>query len=87
MMRGKLSRMLDELKKHFKKAGRVVKENDGAIVIALDNYKTAFIYMKPKKVVATWGDIGYPEDFNISEYDGIKEDLSNKIYEEEYGEN
>lgn len=87
MMRGKLSRMLDELKKRFKKAGRVVKENDGAIVIALDNYKTAFIYMKPKKVVATWGDIGYPEDFNISEYDGIKEDLSNKIYEEEYGEN
>lgn len=87
MMRGKLSRMLDELKKRFKKAGRVVKENDGAIVIALDNNKTAFIYMKPKKVVATWGDIGYPEDFNISEYDGIKEDLSNKIYEEEYGEN
>lgn len=87
MMRGKLNRMLDELKKRFKKAGRVVKENDGAIVIALDNYKTAFIYMKPKKVVATWGDIGYPEDFNISEYDGIKEDLSNKIYEEEDGEN
>ena len=75
-MKGKLDRMLQELKKRMRKAGRVVKENSGAMVVALDNNRTALIYMQPKEIVMEWGDIGSPESLSIHEYDGVRENLS-----------
>ena len=76
-MFGKLRMTFNELAKRFKAMGKVVKENDGAVVIKLNNKKTAFIYMKPKAVIATWGNMN-AEDININGYKDAKEEMGNE---------
>lgn len=76
IMRGKLRMTLKEIAKRLKNTGKVVKENDGAIVVELNNKKTAFAYLKPKEVVLVWGNIGSPQSINIDKYADAKEDLT-----------
>lgn len=75
IMRGKLRLTLQELAKRLKKTGKVVKENDGAVVLTLNNGKTAFIYMESKRVVLIWGNIGSANSIIINKYADVKEDM------------
>ena len=69
---------LNELAKRFKSMGKVVKENNGAVVVALNNKKTAFVYMEPTCVHVIWGNIGSAESINIDKYEDVKEDMGSE---------
>lgn len=77
-MFGKLRMTFNELAKRFKAMGKVVKENNGAVVVTLNNKKTAFVYMKPTEVDVIWGSIGSAESINIDKYKDVKEDMGNE---------
>ena len=77
-MYGKLRMTLNELAKRFKSMGKVVKENNGAVVVALNNKKTAFVYMEPTCVHVIWGNIGSAESINIDKYEDVKEDMGSE---------
>lgn len=74
-MKGKLNLALKELKARFKKYGTVVKENNGAAVISIDEKNRAKIYMTEDAVSVIWGDIKPVDKLDIDEYKDIKEKI------------
>lgn len=79
-MRGKLRTMLGKMIAKFQSFGKVVKKNDGAAVIKLNNGRTALIYMSKDRVSAVWGDLGDANSIDISEYNDVSEELGGDDY-------
>lgn len=75
-MHGKLRSMLKTLIQKFSTFGKVVKQNDGAAVLALNNGKTALICMSETEVKAVWGSLGNANAINIDKYKDVQEDMS-----------
>ncbi len=74
-MHGKLRALYKVLYSKFKNMGKIEKENNGAVVIALKNGKRAVVGMKKDNVVVYWGDLKPAKDIDISEYkDACEED-------------
>lgn len=67
-MQGKLELLLKELKAHFKKNGKLEKENDGAAVYTINEHNRVLICMKENSVEVIWGDIKSVDQLNIDEY-------------------
>lgn len=75
-MHGKLRNMLKTLVKKFSSFGKVVKQNDGAAVLELNNGKTALICMSDTDVKVVWGSLGKANAINIDKYKDVQEDMS-----------
>lgn len=75
-MTGKLDLLLKELKAHFKKNGKLEKENNGAAVYTVNEKNRVLISMKEDRVSVIWGDIKDVKDLDIDEYKNIKEKIS-----------
>ena len=76
-MHGKLRMLFKALSEKFKSMGKVAKENNGAVVLTLNNGLRAFIAMSKDHVSVIWGDIKPVKDINIDEYkDVVEEDSS-----------
>ena len=75
-MTGKLELLLKELKAHFKKNGKLEKENNGAAVYSINEKNRVLIYMKEDGVAVIWGNIKDAKDIDIDEYKNIKEKIS-----------
>ena len=79
-MHGKLRSLYNTLSKKFKNIGKVAKENNGAVVINLNNGKRAVITMEKDKVSAFWGNLKAAKDIDISKFkDACEEDDPNNI--------
>ena len=72
-MAGKSELLLKELKAHFKKFGTVEKENNGAMVLTINEKNRAKLFMDEDGVTVIWGDIKNVKDIDISEYENVKE--------------
>ena len=74
-MKGKLELLLKELKAHFKKYGKIEKENNGAAVFSINEKNRAKMYMEENSVSVIWGDIKEVKDLDIDEYKNTKEKI------------
>ena len=74
-MSGKLELLMKELKAHFKKNGKLEKENDGAAVISFNEKNRALISMEEDRVEVIWGDIKDAKDLDIEKYKNKKEKI------------
>ena len=74
-MNGKLGMLLKELKAHFKKYGKIEKENAGAAVLTINEKNRVMIYMKDNSVTAIWGDLKEVNELDIEEYKDIEEKI------------
>lgn len=72
-MHGKMRDMLKALISKFSTFGKIVKKNDGAAVLTLNNGKTALICMFKDHVVATWGALGDANAIDIDKYKDVVE--------------
>ncbi len=71
-MYGKLRQLLKAFINRFGSAGKIVKQNNGAAIIKLNNGKVAVVYMTSDAVTATWGNL--PVDaINIDQFENVKE--------------
>lgn len=75
-MTGKLDTLLKELKAHFKKNGKLEKENNGAAVFTINEKNRALLYMKEDAVSVIWGDIKSVDKLDIEEYKDTKEKIN-----------
>jgi hypothetical protein len=75
-MTGKLELLLKELKAHFKKNGKLEKENNGAAVFSFSEKNRAMIYMEEDRVGIIWGDIKEAKDLDIEKYKNTKEKIN-----------
>lgn len=75
-MTGKLELLLKELKAHFKKNGKLEKENNGAAVFTINDNNRVLIYMKEDGVYVIWGNIKDAKDIDIDEFKNIKEKIN-----------
>lgn len=73
-MHGKLRTLFKSLSEHFKKFGKVAKENNGAVVLTLNNGLRALVYMEKDKVSAYWGDLKPVKDIDIDKYKDVEEE-------------
>ena len=75
-MHGKLRSLFKALSALFKKYGKIAKENNGAIVLTLNNGFRALVYMEKDKVSAYWGDLKPVKDIDIDKYKDVEEEGS-----------
>lgn len=75
-MTGKLELLLKELKAHFKKNGKLEKENNGAAVYTINDNNRVKVYMEEDRVEVIWGDIKAVKDIDIEEYKNTKEKIN-----------
>lgn len=75
-MTGKLELLLKELKAHFKKNGKLEKENNGAAVYTINEKNRAMVYMEEDAVRVIWGDIKDVKELDIDQYKNTKEKIS-----------
>lgn len=75
-MSGKLELLLKELKAHFKKNGKLEKENNGAAVYTINEKNRAMVYLEEDAVRVIWGDIKDVKDLDIDKYKNTKEKIS-----------
>lgn len=79
-MHGKLRTLFNALSQKVKSWGKVVKENNGAAIVNLNNGKRAIITMEKDKVSVSWGQLKAAKDIDISKYkDACEEDDLNNI--------
>lgn len=74
-MQGKLGLLLKELKAHFKKYGKLEKENSGAAVFTINEKNRVLMYMKEDGVSVIWGDIKSVDKLDIEEYKDTEEKI------------
>ena len=74
-MRGKLGLLLKELKAHFKKYGKLEKENGSAAVYTINEKNRAEIYMTEDAVSVIWGDIKPVNELDIDQYKDTEEKI------------
>lgn len=74
-MRGKMELLLKELKAFFKKYGTIEKENNGAVVLTINEKNRVKICMDDNDVMVIWGDIKPVKDLDIEEYKDKKEKI------------
>lgn len=74
-MSGKLELLMKELKAHFKKNGKLEKENNGAAVFSINEKNRAMICMEEDRVDVIWGDIKDVNDLDIDKYKNNKEKI------------
>lgn len=74
-MQGKLGLLLKELKAHFKKNGKLEKENEGAAVYTINEKNRVMVYMKEDAVSVIWGDIKSVGKLDIDEYKDTEEKI------------
>ena len=81
-MHGKLRTLFNTLSQKVKSWGKVVKENNGAAIVNLNNGKRAIITMEKDKVSVFWGQLKAAKDIDISKYKdaGEEDDLNNISY-------
>ena len=60
--------------------GTVVRENNGAAIIAMNNGCTALILKEKNSVSALWGKNEAIKNFDISKYANISEDTTSEEY-------
>lgn len=75
-MQGKLGLLLKELKAHFKKNGKLEKENNGAAVFTINEKNRVKMYMKEDEVTVIWGDIKSVDKLDIDEYKNTEEKIT-----------
>ena len=63
------------MKAHFKKYGKIEKENNGAAVFSINEKNRAKMYMEENSVSVIWGDIKEVKDLDIDEYKNTKEKI------------
>ena len=79
-MHGKLRTLFNALSQKVKSWGKVVKENNGAAIVNINNGKRAIITMEKDKVSVFWGQLKAAKDIDISKYkDACEEDDLNNI--------
>ena len=66
--------------------GKVDKENNGSVVVTLNNGKKALVAMEKDKVFATWGDTRKVDAIDIEQYKDVKEETK-RIKDFDYFEN
>lgn len=67
--------LFNALSQKIKIWGKVAKENNGAVVVTLNNGKRAIVTMKKDKVTVYWGQLKAVKDIDISIYkDACEED-------------
>ncbi len=71
-LRGKLRQLLKAFINHFSNAGKIVKQNNGAAVLSLNNGKVAVVYMTPDAVTLAWGE-GNANSIDIEQFKDVKE--------------
>ena len=74
-MTGKLELLLKELKAHFKKNGKLEKENNGAAVYSFNEKNRVLVCMEEDAVRVIWGDIKEVKDLDIEKYKNTKEKI------------
>lgn len=75
-LRLKLREVYNELSARFKNMGKVEKENNGAVIVSLNNGKKALIAMEKDNVFALWGNLKKVDD--IEQYKDVKEETKRK---------
>ena len=85
-LRLKLYEVYNELSSRFKNMGKVEKENNGAVVVALNNGKKAIVAMEKDKVFALWGNNRKVDSIDIDQYKDVKEETK-RIKDYDYFEN
>ena len=85
-LRHKLKQLFLELSSRFKKIGKVEKENNGAVIVTLNNSHRALVAMEKDKVFVLWGNIKQANSIDISEYENVKEEAE-RIHDYDYFEN
>lgn len=73
-LRLKLRDVFNELSERFKNMGKLEKENNGAVVVTLNNGKRALVAMEKNKVFALWGNTKKIDAIDIEKYKDIKEE-------------
>lgn len=85
-LRLKLRDVYNELSTRFKNMGKVEKENNGAVVISLNNGKKAVVAMEKDKVFALWGSTKKVDAIDIDKYKDVKEETK-RIKDFDYFDN
>ena len=85
-LRLKLRQVYNELSERFKNMGSVEKENNGAVVVSLNNGKKAVVAMEKDNVFALWGNSKKVDAIDIEQYKDIKEEAKH-IKDFDYFEN
>lgn len=85
-LRLKLREVYNELSSRFKNMGKLEKENNGAVVVTLNNGKVALVAMEKDKVFAQWGNIKKVEAIDIEKYKDVKEETK-RIKDFDYFDN
>lgn len=74
-MHGKLRTLFNALSQKFKSWGKVAKENNGAVIVNLNNKKRAIVTMEKDQVSAYWGEVKAAKDIDITKFkDACEED-------------
>lgn len=79
-MKGKMKNLFSTVCTKFKQMGTVVRENNGAAIIAMKNGCTALIVKNEKSVSALWGKNNGLKNFDIRKYADISEDTKSEDY-------
>ena len=79
-MKGKMKDVFSKVYAKFKQMGTVVRENNGAAIIAMNNGCTALILKEKTSVSALWGKNDGIKNFDISKYANISEDTTSEDY-------
>lgn len=79
-MKGKMKDLFSKVCAKFKQMGTVVRENNGAAIIAINNGCTALILKRKTSVSAIWGKNEGLKNFDISKYANISEDTTSENY-------
>ena len=79
-MKGKMKDLFSKVCAKFKQMGTVVRENNGAAIIAMNNGCTALILKEKTSVSALWGKNDGIKNFDISKYANISEDTTSENY-------
>jgi|GEM_PF-2523969 len=79
-MKGKMKDLFSKVCAKFKQMGTVVRENNGAAIIAMNNGCTALILKGKTSVSALWGKNEAIKNFDISKYANISEDTTSENY-------
>lgn len=85
-LRLKLREVYNELSARFKNMGKIEKENNGAVVVVLNNGKKALVAMEKDKVFALWGNPSKMSKIDIDQYKDVKEETK-RIKDFDYFEN
>ncbi len=81
ILKGKLRMLFDAMARKVRTMGTVVKENRGAIVVNINDSRTAFVFLEEDKVTLRLGSLGNAESIDIDKYENNKENL--KVPEED----